>query len=55
MGSGVILLALLAVLVGFFWTRLRKKAGLGVAGKHWTAAIVVFSLVVLALWATSSH
>lgn len=50
---GLILLALLAVLVGFFWTRLRRRAGLGVTGRHWTAAIVIFTIVVLALWATS--
>ncbi len=49
--SGLIVLALLAVLVGFLWTRLRKRIGLGVTSKHWTAAIVIFALVVLALWA----
>jgi hypothetical protein len=53
--SGLILLALLAVLVAFFWTRLRRRAGLSVTGKHWGAAIVVFSIVVLLLWATSQH
>jgi len=53
--SGLILLALLAILVAFLWTRLRRRAGLGVAGKHWTAAMVIFALVVLALWVTSSH
>ncbi len=51
--SGLILLALLAVLVGFFWTRLRRRAGLGVTGRHWIAAIIIFAVVVLALWATS--
>jgi hypothetical protein len=50
---GLILLALLAVLVAFFWTRLRRRAGLGVTGRHWAAAIVIFTIVVLALWATS--
>ncbi len=55
MSSGLILLALLAILVAFLWTRLRRRAGLGVAGKHWTAAMVIFALVVLALWVTSSH
>ncbi len=53
MAPGLILLALLAVLVAYFWTRLRRRAGLGVTGRHWTAAIVIFAIVVLALWATS--
>jgi hypothetical protein len=51
--SGLVLLALLAVLVAYFWTRLRRRFGLGVSGKHWTAAIVIFAMVVLALWANS--
>jgi hypothetical protein len=53
--SGVILLALLAVIVAYFWTRLRRRAGLGVTGRHWAAAIVVFAIVALLLWATSTH
>jgi len=53
--SGVILLALLAIIVGYLWTRLRRRAGLHVTGKHWAAAIVVFAIVALLLWATSTH
>lgn len=53
MGSGLILLALLGVLVALFWTRLRRRAGLGVTGRNWAAAIIIFALVVLALWANS--
>lgn len=53
MTSGLILLALLAVLVGFLWTRLRKRIGLSVTGKQWTAAVAIFALVVLALWANA--
>lgn len=55
MSSGVILLALLAVIVAYLWTRLRRRAGLSVTGKHWAAAIVVFAIVALLLWATSTH
>jgi hypothetical protein len=51
--SGLILLALLAVLVAWFVTRMRRRAGLGVTGRHWAAAIVIFALVVLALWANA--
>lgn len=53
MASGLILLALLAVIVAFFWTRLRRRAGFSVTGTHWMAAIVIFAIVVLALWASS--
>jgi fumarate reductase subunit D len=53
--SGLILLALLAIIVAFFWTRIRRKAGLSVTGRHWIAAIVVFALVVLALYATAQQ
>jgi hypothetical protein len=55
MTSGLILLALLAIMVAFFWTRLRRRAGLGVTGRHWTAAIVVVALVVLTLYAVAQH
>jgi hypothetical protein len=53
--SGLILLALLAIIVAYLWTRLRRRAGLHVSGRHWAAAIVIFALVVLALWVTSTH
>jgi hypothetical protein len=51
--SGLILLALLAGLVAFCWTRLRRRFGASVTGKHWRAVIVIFVIVVLALWANS--
>ena len=52
MTPGLIVLALLAVLAAFLWTRLRKRLGLGVTGKHWTAAIVISALALLTLWAS---
>lgn len=55
MTSGLILLALLAIIVAFIWTRIRRRAGLSVTGRHWAAAMVVFALVVLALYATAQH
>ena len=51
--SGVILLLFLAVLVAFFWQKLRKRAGLGVSSKTWMGAICVFVLVVALLYANS--
>jgi succinate dehydrogenase hydrophobic anchor subunit len=51
--TGVILLLFLAVLVAFFWQKLRKRAGLGVSSKTWMGVIVVFVLVVALLYASS--
>ena len=51
--SGVILLLFLAVLVAFFWQKLRKRAGLGVSSKTWMGVICVFVLVVALLYASS--
>ena len=52
--TGLILLVFLGVIVAFGWTRLRGKMKLGVSGKHWTGAIIVFVLVVLMLYASHS-
>ena len=51
--TGVILLLFLAILVAFFWQKLRKRAGLGVSSKTWMGAIAVFVLVVALLYASS--
>jgi hypothetical protein len=51
--TGLILLVFIAVIVAFFWTRLRGKMGMNVAGKHWMGAIVVVVLLVLMLYASS--
>ena len=51
--TGVILLIFLAVLVSFFWQKLRKRAGLGVSSKTWMGVIAVFVLVVALLYANS--
>ncbi len=53
--SGLVLLVLIAVIVAFFWTRIRGKMKLNVTGKHWTGAIIVVMLFVLLLWASSQH
>jgi fumarate reductase subunit D len=52
--TGLILLVFLGVLVAFGWTRMRGKMKLGVTSKHWTAAIVIFVLVVLMMYAAHS-
>jgi succinate dehydrogenase hydrophobic anchor subunit len=51
--TGVILLFFLAVLVAFFWQKLRKRAGLGVSRQTWMGVIVVFVVVVALLYANS--
>ena len=50
--TGLILLVFLGVIVAFGWTRMRGKMKIGVSGKHWTGAIVVFVLVVLMMYAS---
>jgi hypothetical protein len=54
MTTGLILLALLAVAAGFFYTKARGKLKLPVSGKHWKGAIIVFVLLVLMLYASHS-
>jgi formate-dependent nitrite reductase membrane component NrfD len=48
--TGLILLLFLAALVAYFVSRGRRKIGLPVTGKHWVTVIVVFVLIVLALY-----
>lgn len=51
--TGVILLLFLAVIVAFFWQKLRRRAGLGVSSRTWLGVISVFVLVVALLYASS--
>jgi ABC-type Fe3+-siderophore transport system permease subunit len=51
--TGVILLFFIAILVAFFWNKLRKRMGLGVSSKTWTGAIIVVVLVVALMYASS--
>jgi hypothetical protein len=51
--SGVILLFFLAILVAFFWNKIRKRAGLSISAKTWTGVIAVFVVVVALLYASS--
>jgi phosphatidylglycerophosphate synthase len=53
--TGLILLVFIAVIVAYFWTRMRGKMKLNVTGKHWTGAIIVVVMFVLLLWASSHH
>ena len=51
--TGVILLFFLAILVAYFWNKLRKRSGLGVSRQTWMGAIIVFVVVVALLYANS--
>jgi cytochrome c oxidase assembly factor CtaG len=53
MTTGLILLALLAVAAGYFYTKARGKLKLPVSGKHWKGAIIVFILLALMFWASA--
>jgi len=55
MTSGLILLFFLAFLAALFLTRARRRMGGRVTGGTWAAIIAGFAIVVLALWAASTH
>jgi hypothetical protein len=51
--QGLILLALIAVLVTVFAVRIRGRLGLRSTPRTWTLIMLVFVIIVLALWAAS--
>ena len=53
--SGLILLVFIAVIIAFFYTRLRGKMKLPVSGKHWKTAIILIVLVLLVSWAATHN
>jgi Sec-independent protein translocase protein TatA len=56
MDPGLILLVFLALLVAFGWSRLRRRAGMGTTGgRTWLIVMAVFILVVLTMWAYTTH
>ena len=56
MDPGLILLAFLALMVAFGWSRLRRRAGMGTtSGRTWLIVMAVFIVGVLALWAYTTH
>jgi hypothetical protein len=53
MYSGLILAAFIGLGVAWLFTRIRRRMGMPVNGKHWVAAVIVFVvLVVLAFGAS---
>jgi hypothetical protein len=50
LGAGLILLLLLAAIFAVLLSKGRRRLGLGMAGKTWITAIVVFALIVLTIY-----
>jgi hypothetical protein len=55
MSQGIILLLILAAIVAYVVTRTRRRMGLLVNGKTWAYIMVGFVLIVLAMWAGTTH
>ena len=51
--SGLILLVLIGILIGFVVARVRKRMGLGVTWGTWVTTVVVVGFLLLLLYATS--
>jgi hypothetical protein len=51
--SGLILLALIGILIGFVVARVRKRMGLGVTWGTWVTTVAVVAFLLLLLYATS--
>jgi len=51
--SGLILLVLIGILIGFVVARVRKRMGLGVTWSTWVTTVVVVGFILLLLYATS--
>jgi len=51
--SGLILLLLIGVLIGFVVARVRKRMGLGVTWGTWVTTVVVVGILLLVLWVST--
>jgi len=51
--SGLTLLVLIGVIIGFVVARVRKRMGLGVTWSTWVTTVVVVGFILLLLYATS--
>jgi hypothetical protein len=55
MYSGLILAVLIGAGVAWLFTRIRRRMGMPVNGKHWVAAIVVFVVLIVLAYGASQH
>jgi len=51
--SGLILLLLIGILIGFGVARVRRRMGLGVTWGTWVTTVVVVGLILLLVWVSS--
>ena len=51
--TGLILLVLIGILIGFVVARVRKRMGLGVTWGTWVTTVVVTGVLLLLLYASS--
>ena len=51
--SGLILLLLIGILIGFGVSRVRKRMGLGVTWGTWVTTVVVVGFILLLLWVSA--
>jgi len=51
--SGLVLLLLIGILVGFGVARVRKRMGLGVTWGTWVTTVVVVGFFLLLLWVSA--
>ena len=53
MYSGLILAAFIGLGVAWLFTRIRRRMGMPVNGKHWAVAVIVFVVVVVLAYGAS--
>ena len=53
--SGIVLLIVIALIVAYAVTRIRRRMGLLVTGRTWIAVVIGVTIGVLALWAAQRH
>jgi hypothetical protein len=53
MYEGLILAVLIGLGVAWLFTRIRRRMGMPVNGKHWLAAVVVFVVVIVLAYGAS--
>jgi hypothetical protein len=53
--QGIILLVVLAGIVAYVVARTRRRMGMIVTARTWISVMIGFAIVVLALWAATTH
>lgn len=53
MYGGIILAVLIGLGVAWLFTRVRRRMGMTVTGKHWLAAVIVFVVLIILAYGAS--